>query len=144
MEDNEYYKIYIEINTDGRTEPVWAMKEGDYYEIWNVPFFAYGLACYDIIATKQVGIQLFFDKKIKNSGHSTYRVFLQENGDFEFYWDILDRLKCTYERATKSLYAIDVPPDADIHEVYRILEMGEQRGAWEFEEGFCGHPEITN
>lgn len=140
--ENEY-KIYVELNDDRRTESLWTVKMDDYFEIRNIPYFAYGLAFGDIVAVKQVGSQLFYDRKIKNSGHSTYRVYLQESGVFEFYFDMLKNLKCTYEKATENLYAIDVPPDADIYKIYKILEMGEQRKSWEFEEGFCGHPEIT-
>ena len=36
--------------------------------------------------------------------------------------------------------AVDVPPKADIYEVYSLLEAGEQNGVWEFDEGHCGHP----
>lgn len=41
------------------------------------------------------------------------------------------------------LFAIDVPPEADIHGVYSMLEDGEREGAWDFEEGHCGHPMVS-
>ncbi len=75
--------------------------------------------------------------------NSTYRFFLvSENSQqgFESAWQPLEALKCTYERATDFLLAVDVPPKTDIYEAYEILEQGLEAGVWDFEEGHCGHP----
>ncbi|MEL7521275.1 MAG: hypothetical protein AAGJ80_06605, partial [Cyanobacteria bacterium J06553_1] len=54
---------------------------------------------------------------------------------------------CSYESGTekmsdgkKILYAIDVPTETDVYEVYDILEEGEEKDVWVFEEGHVGHP----
>jgi len=77
-------------------------------------------------------------------GHSTYRIFLLgDNGldsaGFHEHWAPLERLGCSFERATAHLFAVDVPPEADIHRVYELLETGEMARVWDFEEGHCGH-----
>jgi hypothetical protein len=56
---------------------------------------------------------------------------------------IARHVRCTYEFAdegSKLLYAVDVPPAANIFEVYQILEDGEGLSVWAFDEGHCGHP----
>lgn len=137
-------KITIEITKD-QSETVWAKKvEVDKYEIINSPFFAYGISYGDLVKVIRVEKELYYHGTIKLSGHSTYRVFLDKNlnDDFDFYWAMLSSLECTYEKATKNLYSIDVPPTSNINKVYEILELGEKRNIWEFEEGHCGHPKI--
>lgn len=44
------------------------------------------------------------------------------------------------EGAFRRLLAIDVPPEADIHQVYAQLQAGESEGNWVFEGGHYGHP----
>jgi hypothetical protein len=56
----------------------------------------------------------------------------------------LEDLGCTFEGSDageRRLYSIDVPPEADIEAIYRLLESAEDRGEWEFEEAhfFKGH-----
>jgi hypothetical protein len=47
---------------------------------------------------------------------------------------------CSFEGVEGRLLAVDVPPRANIHHVYHLLQHGEDDGVWEFEEGHCGHP----
>jgi hypothetical protein len=51
----------------------------------------------------------------------------------------LQALGCSYEEGPNGLLAVDVPPEANIFEVYSALEAGESRDVWTFEEGHCGH-----
>jgi hypothetical protein len=126
-------------------ESVWAEPVGEgRYRVRNVPFYVHGISLGDIITARQVeGEGLLFTGVLLRGGHSTYRIFLEENVNgetFAKYWDPLQVLGCTYERATKRLLAIDVPPNADIYVVYELLEVGERAGVWSFQEGHCGHP----
>ena len=76
-------------------------------------------------------------------GHSTYRIFLPAQASEEQFaadWIRLQELGCTYERATRRLVAIDVPPQADVYAVYDALARGEKQGRRKFEEGHCGRP----
>jgi hypothetical protein len=54
--------------------------------------------------------------------------------------ETLEKMHCDLEPATDKIVGIDVLPEADIHEVYRVLEEAERTGVLEFEEGHCGHP----
>ncbi len=124
-------------------EILWAKPvDVNIYKLKNIPFYVHGVNYGDEVRTEvREGIPTFTDV-IRRSGHSTYRVFLIENCDdvcFEKYWRPLDTLGCRYERATKRLFAIDVPPESDVHAAFRYLEVGETAGIWSFEEGHCGH-----
>lgn len=64
-------------------------------------------------------------------------------GDFEKYWSPLEKLLgCTYESSKdpETVFAVDVPPEVDVHAAYGLLEDGERANVWEFGEGHCGHP----
>ena len=136
-------KVYIQL--EDSTESIWVEESDDDFIILNVPFFANGLSFGDLICTKEQSGRLYYYKTIQKSGHSTYRFFcLSEDIDqVDFFLSTLTSLGCTYEKGTKFLYAVDVPPDSDIYAVYDILELGEKRGIWEFEEADCSHPSIT-
>jgi hypothetical protein len=128
-----------------RAETLWAEPLGDNLcRIENVPFHAYGISADDVVAADEREGELVFRRVVERSGHSTYRVFLregvtEESPRFRALWQRLERLGCSYEGATERLLAIDVPPSADISDVYEILSTGEQEGVWDFEEGHCGH-----
>jgi len=89
------------------------------------------------------GVHLRSDRPFNVNGDTTYRIIPKETApseDLRRKWQQLERSGCTYEQGSARLMAIDIPPKADIHEVYSILEEGEREGLWEFEEGHCGHP----
>jgi hypothetical protein len=103
-------------------------------------------ACFPIvgwtITAKEYNGALVVTGVAIRGGHSTYRLVLPEDTTEEEFlrdWTKLKELGCTYERATRRLDGIDVPPPADIYAVYKALEDGESAGRWEFAEGNCGH-----
>lgn len=123
------------------TETVWAEQLGPReYKLRSVPFYAYGLAFGDIVATTPEDCHPVVDRVVMHGGHSTYRVFLDTatvlaDERFRKYWAPLESAGCTFERASARLLAVDVPGHADLRQVYALLERGEKEGAWEFEEG---------
>jgi len=129
------------------TETVWAEAvASDRYRLRNTPFFAKGVSVEDVVHVRERDDTLFFDAVSLSSGHSTYRVMVDdaaEPGVLEEYWSPLQALGCTYESAEMNvlLLAVDVPPGVDIYAAYALLEKGEADGVWHFEEGHCGHLE---
>ena len=125
------------------TETVWAEQVGLHrYRIRSVPFYAKDLGYGDVVTTVPKDQGEVVERVTIRSGHSTYRLFLQksvafDSPTFQRHWEPILALGCTMERATERLIAVDVPPNAPIHAVYRLLEQGEHDGAWEFEEGYC-------
>ena len=109
-----------------------------------MPFLLYGVSLDDIVSAEDVdGLPSIFVRSFLPGGHSTYRVFIQEPdtavaaGLDERLAEIL-ALGASLERANRRLIAIDVPPDADIDAIYKMLEAGEDATLWQFEEGHFG------
>jgi hypothetical protein len=106
----------------------------------NIPFHAIGISRGDEFSATVESGRFVFEKVVRRGGHSTYRVRLPVGGtheDFMKWWPRLEQFGCEYEGSDldrKRLYAIDLPPGADAHALYRILEDGEESGQWEFEE----------
>jgi hypothetical protein len=145
--DEGLVKVFFDVpEKDGsvmKTESLWAEPVGgDRYRLRNVPFLVFGFSEQDVITAEDDKGSLRVTGVAIRGGHSTYRLVLPENTTEEKFlqdWTPLKELGCTYERATRRFVAIDVPPAADIHAVYKALEDGESTGRWEFEEGYCGH-----
>jgi hypothetical protein len=140
-------KILFELDPNAwhgsAAETLWATPvEKDEYTLENVPFYVFGVSYGDrVLARLQDGIPVF-KEVIRRSGHSTYRILLKKEraSEFDKFWQPLREHGCTYEEGFKHLLAVDVPPHANIFEVYQLLEDGEKAEVWSFEEGHCGHP----
>jgi hypothetical protein len=146
VEKADLVKVVFEIQGESvcHTESLWARPEGDgRYRLCNSPFYAFGVSFEDVVFARDVDGLLMFTGVAATSGHSTYRLSLNDVDRelLEAALANLNSLGCTYEQGP--YLALDVPPESDIHRVYALLEEGEARGLWEFEEGHCGHPSVT-
>jgi len=116
------------------------LPNGDYV-LDNIPFYAYDISYGDEFSATHVSGRLLFDKVKRRGGYSTYRIKLQPGAthdEFLVRWPSAERTGCEYEGSglgEHRLYAIDVPPGADVETVYAWLAQGEQEGFWDFEEG---------
>lgn len=118
---------------------------GNRFVLDNSPFYAFGISFGDEFYVEDTNDQKTFYSIASRGGHSTYRIKLPEGKDHNYflsYWEKLGSLGCSYEGSSvniRRLYAIDMPPDVDIHKAYSVLEEYENLGIWEFEEGhYCG------
>jgi hypothetical protein len=132
------------------SELLWAAlvreSEGQRFQIINSPFFARGISHLDVVSAIPIENHLVFEftEVIQRGGHSTYMIIVLDLGAKESaYWNLLEKLGCSYESTNidlavgrRLLLSVDVPPSADIYEVYEILEIGESNQAWMFQEGF--------
>jgi hypothetical protein len=129
---------------DHGTETMWAEpRSSERFSLRNVPFYAYGVSYGDVVGAVADEGSLTVREVVGRGGHSTYRLFVtntEELQRFEEFWQPLERLGCTVERATERLFAVDVPPNADINAAYDALSQGEAAGVWDFEEAHLGHP----
>lgn len=126
------------------TESLWVepLSSGR-YRLRNSPFYVFGVSVEDIVFGKEEESLLVFAGVSLRGGHSTYRIIKSKDlrpESFQRYWAPLQESGCSYEEGPGRLLAVDVPPQADIHQVYSWLEQGEQALVWHFEEGHCGHP----
>jgi Domain of unknown function (DUF4265) len=137
---NEMTKVLLR-SSDGE-ETLWATPIGnDQFRLENIPFQNYGYAFGDVVQTEQQkeGFPIA-TSVVQRSKHSAFRVFAAESIEsFDALddWKTLHQLGCTYERATKRLFAIDVPVGVAVAEVERLLEAGEIKKNWDYEEVFA-------
>ena len=105
----------------------------------NTPFFAKGLSYLDIVQVEVKDDELLFSSVYQRSGHSTYRLILEESTTDEQFakrWNSLKALGCTYESFDDlRLYAVDVPTIEAVKAAYPLLQAGVLDGVWDFEEG---------
>ena len=136
-------KVIFDLEQRGRTETLWAERIGeDRCRLQNTPFYAYSVSLGDVVEVEACEAIYKFKNVIIRSGHSSYRLWVEEeitSRRFQEHWRLIEQLGCSFEQASKNLVAVDVPSQANIHEVYRRLEEGEHARVWEFEEGHCGH-----
>lgn len=136
-------KVTIKLPS-GDTESVWVQELPDgNFLVENVPFFAKNLSCGDIVSAEAIDGTLKLKDIVGRGGHSTYRVYCEKGRQDAGVQQLLERLRethCDIEPATDNLVAIDVLPEADIYQVYGLLEDAEKSGLIDFQEGHCGHP----
>ena len=127
--------------SDYETESVWAERLSENrFRILNSPFFVFGVSYEDVIEAEPEGEIFRFVRVLQRSGRSTYRVILQggrtvQGVDFADRWRPFHDRGCTYESANDKYIAVDMPPDTDVPFLYRLLQDGEDKGVWVFEEG---------
>jgi Domain of unknown function (DUF4265) len=117
---------------------------GGKFRLRNIPFAAYGYSLDDVVLAEFREGRSHVTSVCLRGGHSTYRAILfkgitLDDPRFVEGWKPLERLGCSFESSDGRILAIDVPPSADIFEVYSLFEKGENSSIWDFEEAHCGH-----
>jgi|GEM_PF-1294726 hypothetical protein len=132
--------VKIVFFSDGKSESMWAEPVGpDTYRLQNTPWDIYGVNCDDIIrAERAADGMLEFVEVVIPGGASTFRVMRREGVGKATFMAALEPLLavgCSYEQSFVRLYAIHVPPDADVNQVTAALENGASAGVWDWEAG---------
>lgn len=122
---------------DGGGESLWAREiEGDLFALENLPFFAFGLNAEDVVLAPRVGRMREVRSVVRPSGHRTLRILFDEDvpkTEQKLYFDRLRELGATFERGTKRLVAVDVPPQGQYDAIVEILTRCERFGELIFE-----------
>lgn len=97
------------------------------YRIESAPFFAYGLSCGDVVVAAEGELPRMEDVERKG-GHRTLRVALDPDFDVEraevrALAAELEQMGCSIESLPPALLALDVPPEIDVAEVVRRLQV---------------------
>jgi hypothetical protein len=127
-------------------ETLWAMPLGaNQFRLENSPFYAKGYSYLDVVYAEMIqdeGIPVV-RHVVRKSGHSTYAIWVingvESNGNFSQYWEPIEILGCSFEGVQSQLLSVDVPADVNVHEVYRLMQCGEDAGVWYFQEQDVGH-----
>ncbi len=138
--------VHVTLDADAwhghAVEALWAEALDDgAWLVRSVPFFAFELAAEDEVEVeKRADGSLWLTRVVRRGGSSVYRVLADgglDTAGAEARLEALEELDCYVERRDAKLAAIDVPPQADLDDVYAILEDGAEAGIWEFEEGWA-------
>ena len=121
-------------------ESIWAeVTEEGYLKVNNIPFYSKEISLGDIVS----GIQteenyLLYDKTIIQSKNSTLRiVFFNENQKFKdkILTKLMD-LGCEYEAFNVNFYAINIPIQVDIEEIYLFLDEFVETDDLDYDTGY--------
>jgi hypothetical protein len=127
----------------GEVENLWAFAEGrDRYRLDNIPLLAFGLSLGDVVRAPLIDGRPAFAEVLERSGHSTYRLALGEGIDPDGFSELVSPLKtlgCTFERFTRRMMGVDIPPAVDIYAAYELIEKGMAAGTWDFDEANVEH-----
>jgi hypothetical protein len=116
------------------------------FRLLNSPFYARGISHLDVVDALPAadGFGLDYAGTIQKSGNSNIWLLVPSPPppEFDQYWSLLQRSGCTYESTSKdtedgrkTLYAVDVPAEADIDRVLSVIEQGQARGVWIYQIG---------
>ncbi|AEI64121.1 DUF4265 domain-containing protein [Corallococcus macrosporus] len=135
-------KVIFELERDeddyppADSEGLWARPLGEgLYQLDNVPFFAKGVACEDVVSAEDVGGELLFQEVVRPSGHATLRLIVHDEEDVPAVKALLEEHGCAVERShVPGLISVDVPPTVPLDTLKPLLDEGEDAERWGYEE----------
>ncbi|XOV83664.1 MAG: DUF4265 domain-containing protein [bacterium] len=122
--------VFRIVQDDGSVdvETPWATSLGDdLYRLENSPFYAYGVSWLDIVRAPidPDEERPVFSAVVEKSGHSTVRVIFdppaQDGNESQAVLDQLVELGASFEGASPSYMAIDIPPGVELSEICDTL-----------------------
>jgi hypothetical protein len=145
---DDHVKVHfrMDIDEDGwppaSVESLWALDLGDgTVRLDNTPWFVRGVASGDIIRVQpdDEGV-LWAGETVQPSQNCTIRlIVLKDDGSAAARQSVLEvfhRLGTTGEGIEQfRMVALDVPPQADLPKIRELLEHGETKDWWHWEEG---------
>ncbi|NVJ07027.1 DUF4265 domain-containing protein [Myxococcus sp. AM001] len=135
-------KVIFELEKDeddyppADSEGLWARPLGEgLFQLDNVPFFAKGVACEDVVSAELVDGELLFQKVVRPSGHATLRLIIYDEEEVPSVKALLEKQGCAVERShVPGLISVDVPPAVSLDALKPLLDEGEDAERWGYEE----------
>jgi hypothetical protein len=138
--DRKVKLVYHDLEGRLSTESIWVEKEGQYYRVKNIPFFAPNIAYNDLISVEEDNEELFFDNLIKPSGHSTIQIIFFDLQHFEQITHDLVTLHCAWEGShLKEYISVDVPKEVHYGTVRKYLIQKRDEKQLDFREACLAH-----
>lgn len=138
MKEDKYVKLFFSHHAFGEAESdesAWAIKKGEYYLLDNILFYAKSYSLGDIIRAEERNGVLYAKELVQESGHSTIRVLLSDATSVDKIRAEFFTLGCPSELSNlDNLIAVDVPVNVSYAKVKKILEDGELKNLWEYQE----------
>jgi hypothetical protein len=141
MPELEKVHFRLERDEDGfppaDVESLWARRiDSTHYRLDNVPFFARGVACEDVVEVRDVDGTLWFLRVTEEGGHGTIRVFIYDEPRLERIKDSVRGFGCDVEQShIPGYFSVDVAPNSKKQELLAFLRKEEEAEAIGYEEG---------
>jgi Domain of unknown function (DUF4265) len=145
---DDHVKVHfrMEVDEDGwppvGVESLWAVDLGDgTVRLDNTPWFVRGAASDDIIRVEvdDEGVRWAGETVLPSRNCTIRLIVLKDGGSTAARQSVLEvfhRLGTTGEGIEQyRMVALDVPPEADLPRIHKLLEHGAAKGWWHWEEG---------
>lgn len=137
--NDKYVKILFELEQDkdgwppAKIESLWAIDLGDNkYKIDSIPFYAWNVACDDIVYAELGNDNMLYCKYIvQKSSNSTVRIIIHNNDKKDYICNELSSLNCEWEGAGQqigSLVSINIPKEINYKNIRIFLENNTKLG----------------
>ncbi|NLR95040.1 DUF4265 domain-containing protein [Flammeovirga agarivorans] len=123
-------------------ENVWANKEGNYYRIDNIPFYASNIALGDLVSVEYDSEEdaLYFEDFIEVSGNSVIRIIFFKLELKDKICNELEELGCLWEGSDKqSLISVSIGKDLDYNDIMNYIKNQFNIGNIDYEEACIEH-----
>lgn len=141
--DNQLKVLFVQKVDDGyEIEGLWCTKIGDNYVIDNIPFIAKRVSLGDTIKAEYDSEEnaYYFDDFIEVSGNTTVRVYPLNNSEIDQIKKVLVDLGCECEIfLERKIIAVNVPSKITYKPIKDVLDEGENKGKWKYEESCLAH-----
>lgn len=117
-------------------EGIWAIPLGEgRFRIDNIPFYARGLSCGDVVEASEVDGALIFQRVVQHSDNSTIRIIIYNIEDENQVRRALLEFGCSIEGVgIDGLIAVNVPK-ASLERVNQFMNEAFDEDKFDFEEG---------
>lgn len=138
--DKKIKICYYDVENNVAVESLWATKEGEFYRIKNIPFFAPNLSYDDLVKVELDDNELYFDELVQASGHSTLQIIFFDDDFISIVKSHLTELGCSWEGSHKEKYiSVDIPSSVDYKPVKTFLEGLESQSKLSYKEACLAH-----
>jgi len=146
IKNNSLQKVIFNLDKDEDDYPpfdweiLWAYQiNPEQFQIDSIPFFAKGISYKDVVSVQRKEGELYFEKIINFSNHSTIRVIVFNEMKVDFLRQSLNYLGCSSELNKTKLVSVNIPPEVNFSMVIELLTKGEKEKLWEYEEAAIRH-----
>ena len=131
---------YTDLNEEYALESAWAEKKGEFYELRNILFYAYGYSFGDLVSVENRNGELYVIGLVEESGHSTIRIIFYNDETVYTTSEHLQSMGCSFEGSNiPTLVSVDIPPNVNYSPIRKFLIEGEISDLWGFEEACLAH-----
>lgn len=144
LEERVKLNVYLEKDRDGfppfRYEGLWVVCVGrNRYRIDNIPFYAPGLSCGDIVSATKIDGNFFLKKIVCRSKNSTIWVACNKSEDINFIRNGIKNIGCDTELSDLGkaavIIAVSVPVDVSVAALEKFINPFLKNGLIEISYG---------